>query len=228
MGTLLNYWNNFPSFLFLTDQNGDADAFPSASTHSQALTPRSLLKTRPNRCTKQFSYCIVDFPYVFPPSLGVDRMARKSNSTNSTTSPIDPLLTARYLHTPFPSPSGSTSTAGSGLGDYLERAGIEDASKDTPLFRSALGKQKQLSPRFLSANPMGLLLKRRLKDAGRAFPRSSAPTASTSWSSPTCSPRRCPLRTCSTWPATQTPGPPSGYDRRRRRVTRNIVERISV
>ena len=29
-GTLLNYWNNFPRFLFLTDWNGDADAFPSA------------------------------------------------------------------------------------------------------------------------------------------------------------------------------------------------------
>ena len=29
-GTLLNYWNNFPGFLFLTDQNGEADAFPSA------------------------------------------------------------------------------------------------------------------------------------------------------------------------------------------------------
>ena len=28
--------------------------------------------------------------------------------------------------------------------------------------------------------------------------------------------------------ATPTPGPASGYDRRRRRVTRNIVERISV
>ena len=52
------------------------------------------------------------------------------------------------------------------LGGYLEAAGIEDAPKETPLFRSALGKQKQLSPRLLSANSMGLMLKRRLKDAG--------------------------------------------------------------
>ena len=29
------------------------------------------------------------FPPLFPPSLGVDRIARQSNSTNSTTSPID-------------------------------------------------------------------------------------------------------------------------------------------
>ena len=64
-GTLLNYWNNFPSFLFLTDQSGEADAFPSASAHSQVLTPRFVLKTCPNRCTKQFPDGILDFPSVF-------------------------------------------------------------------------------------------------------------------------------------------------------------------
>ena len=64
-GTLLNYWNNFPGFLFPTNQNGDADAFPSDSAHSQALTPRFVLKTRPNRCTKQFPHYILDFPSVF-------------------------------------------------------------------------------------------------------------------------------------------------------------------
>ena len=53
-GTLLNYWNKSPSFLFLTDQNGETDAFPSASPNPQAQTPRFVLKTRPNRCTKQF------------------------------------------------------------------------------------------------------------------------------------------------------------------------------
>ena len=93
------------------------------------------------------------------------------------------------------------------LGEYLEAAGIEADPKESPLFRSALGKQKQLSPRPLSANSMGLMLKRRLKDVGAA-PRSSAPTASASWWSPTCSPRTCRLRTCSTWPATPTPEPP--------------------
>ncbi len=52
------------------------------------------------------------------------------------------------------------------LGEYLEAAGIETDPKEAPLFRSALGKQKQLSSRPLSANSMGLMLKRRLKDAG--------------------------------------------------------------
>ena len=54
MGTLLNYWNNSPSFLFLTNQNGEADAFPSASAHSQAQTRRFVLKMRPSGCNKQF------------------------------------------------------------------------------------------------------------------------------------------------------------------------------
>ena len=60
--------------------------------------------------------------------------------------------------------SATTWTVGSG--SISRPAGIEDAPKETPLFRSALGKQKQLTARPLSANSMGLMLKRRLKDAG--------------------------------------------------------------
>ena len=51
------------------------------------------------------------------------------------------------------------------LRDYLEAAGIDANPQESPLFRSALGKQKQLSPRPLSANSMGLMLVRRLKNA---------------------------------------------------------------
>ena len=61
----MNFWNNCLSIFFLTDWNGEADAFPSASAHSQALTPRFVLKTSPNRCTKQFPHGILDFPSVF-------------------------------------------------------------------------------------------------------------------------------------------------------------------
>ena len=52
-GTLLNYWNKSPSLLFLTDRNGETDAFPSASANSQAQTPRLVLKTGLNHCTRQ-------------------------------------------------------------------------------------------------------------------------------------------------------------------------------
>ena len=46
---------------------------------------------RPNRCTKHFPHGFRGFSLCFFSLLGVDRVARQSNSTNSTTSPIDPL-----------------------------------------------------------------------------------------------------------------------------------------
>ena len=58
-GTLLNYWNNCLRFPFLTDWNGVADAFPSASANSQTLASRFVLKTRPSRCTKQIPHRIL-------------------------------------------------------------------------------------------------------------------------------------------------------------------------
>ena len=55
MGTLLNYCNHFPAFLFPTNQNGEADVLSSASLHSHTLTLPLALKTRPNHFTKQSS-----------------------------------------------------------------------------------------------------------------------------------------------------------------------------
>ena len=137
------------------------------------------------------------------------------------------------------------------LGDYLEAAGIEDAPKETPLFRSALGKQKQLaaagisedpketplfrsalgkqkqlSPRPLSANSMGLMLKRRLKDAGLPpifSPHSFRVLVVTDLLS-----QDVTLEDVQYLAGHANPRTTQIYDRRRRRVTRNIVERISV
>ena len=47
-----------------------------------------------------------------------------------------------------PLPRASYRSVGSG--NTSKAAGIKDAPKETPLFRSALGKQKQLSPRPMS------------------------------------------------------------------------------
>ena len=112
------------------------------------------------------------------------------------------------------------------LGGYLEAAGIEDAPKETPLFRSALGKQKQLSPRLLSANSMGLMLKQRLKDAGLPpifNPHSFRVLVVTDLLS-----QDVPLKDVQYLAGHANPRTTQIYDRRRRRVTRNIVERISV
>ena len=112
------------------------------------------------------------------------------------------------------------------LGGYLETAGIEDAPKETPLFRSALGKQKQLSPRLLSANSMGLMLKRWLKDAGLPpifSPHSFRVLVVTDRLS-----QDVPLEDLQYLAGHANSRTTQIYDRRRRRVTPNIVERISV
>ena len=113
-----------------------------------------------------------------------------------------------------------------GLGEYLEAAGIEGDPKETPLFRSALGKQKKLSARPLSANSMGLMLKRRLKDAGLPpifSPHSFRVLVVTDLLS-----QDVPLEDVQYLAGHANPRTTQIYDRRRRRVTRNIVERISV
>ena len=112
------------------------------------------------------------------------------------------------------------------LGEYLEAAGIHADPKESPLFRSALGKQKQLSPRPLSANSMGLMLKRRLKDAGLPpifSPHSFRVLVVTDLLS-----QDVPLEDVQYLAGHANPKTTQIYDRRRRRVTRNIVERISV
>ena len=112
------------------------------------------------------------------------------------------------------------------LGEYLEAAGIADAPRETPLFRAALGKQKKLSDRPLSANSMGLMLKRRLKDAGLPLifsPHSFRVLIVTDLLS-----QDVPLEDVQYLAGHTNPRTTQIYDRRRRRVTRNIVERISV
>ena len=85
LGDVVELLEKLAQFLIPDRLNGEADAFPGASAHSRALTP----PFRPNRCTKQFPHSILDCPSDFCPTLAVDRIARQSNSTNSTTSPIE-------------------------------------------------------------------------------------------------------------------------------------------
>ena len=112
------------------------------------------------------------------------------------------------------------------LGEYLEAAGIRENPKETPLFRSALGKQRALSARPLSANSMGLMLKRRLRNAGLPpifSPHSFRVLVVTDLLS-----QDVPLEDVQYLAGHANPRTTQIYDRRRRRVTRNIVERISV
>ena len=112
------------------------------------------------------------------------------------------------------------------LGAYLEAAGIEADPKETPLFRAALGNRKLLSDSPLAANDMRRLLKRRLKDAGLPpifSPHSFRVLVVTDLLSQDVS-----LEDVQYLAGHSNPRTTQIYDRRRRRVTRNIVERISV
>jgi integrase/recombinase XerD len=49
---------------------------------------------------------------------------------------------------------------------YLDAAGLKDAPKDAPLFRTALRRAKTLTANAMTAGDMGRMVKRRMKDAG--------------------------------------------------------------
>ena len=112
------------------------------------------------------------------------------------------------------------------LGAYIEAAGTEDAPREVPLFRAALGNRKRLSDRPLSANDMRRLLKRRLKDAG--LPSVFSPHSFRVLVVTDLLSQDVPIEDVQYLAGHSNPRTTQIYDRRRRRVTRNIVERISV
>lgn len=110
--------------------------------------------------------------------------------------------------------------------EYLRAAGIAADSADAPLFRTVKGKTKELTGNVMKGNDVLRMVKRRFKDAG--LPKNL---------------------TCHTFRATTItdllesgvnpddvqnlaghadPRTTRLYDRRKREVTRNIVERISI
>src|SRR5580704_16274494 len=67
---------------------------------------------------------------------------------------------------------------------YIDAAGLRNAPKDTPLFQSALKKQRRLTGKAIHVNDICRMMKRRLKDIG--LPCSTRPTLSASPPSRTC------------------------------------------
>lgn len=109
---------------------------------------------------------------------------------------------------------------------YLDAAGIASESKDRPLFRTTNGKTKRLGERPLSSKTICELVKRRLKDAGlplRLSPHSFRVTAITDLLS-----QGVPLEDVQYLAGHAEPRTTGLYDRRQKKVTRNIVERISI
>ena len=109
---------------------------------------------------------------------------------------------------------------------YLLAARIAADHKETPLFRAARGKQKTLAAGALSANAMRRMLKRRLKDA--RLPNIFSPHSFRVLVVTDLLTQDVPLEDVQYLAGHANPKTTQLYDRRQKRVTRNIVERISV
>jgi site-specific recombinase XerD len=112
------------------------------------------------------------------------------------------------------------------LSNYLTAAGVASATSDTPLFRTAIGRTKQVTEHAMTAGDIGRMVKRRMRDAGlpaRLSPHSFRVATITDLLA-----QGVPLEDVQHLAGHADPRTTRLYDRRQRRVTRNIVERISI
>lgn len=110
--------------------------------------------------------------------------------------------------------------------EYLDAAGLRNARKDTPLFRTAYKKTGQLTKNAMHVVDICRMVKRRLKDAGlpvRLSPHSFRVTTITDLLE-----QGVPLEDVQRLAGHADPRTTRLYDRRDKKITRNIVERISI
>src|SRR5262249_43857442 len=109
---------------------------------------------------------------------------------------------------------------------YRDAAGLKDEPKDSPLFRSAVRRTKTLWKNRMSAIDMCRMVKRRLKDAGlplRLSPHSFRVTTITDLLE-----HDSEINEVQYLAGHADARTTELYDRRKKKVTRNIVERISI
>ncbi len=110
--------------------------------------------------------------------------------------------------------------------DYLDAAGIRNDPPYSPLLRTTLKKTKVLTDRPMTGVYLVWMLKRRLKDAGlptRLSPHSFRVATITDLLT-----QGVPLEEVQYLAGHADPRTTRLYDRRQKKVTRNIVERISI
>lgn len=109
---------------------------------------------------------------------------------------------------------------------YRNAAGLADGPKDGPFFRSAVRRTKTLSKNRMSGIDMCRMVKRRLKGSGlplRLSPHSFRVTTITDLLE-----QNVPLEDVQYLAGHADSRTTALYDRRKKKVTRNIVERISI
>jgi site-specific recombinase XerD len=109
---------------------------------------------------------------------------------------------------------------------YIEASGIAGDARESPLFRASNGRSRTLTARPLTTERICELVKRRLKDAGlplRLSPHSFRVKTATNLLD-----QGVPLEDVQHLLGHAEPRTTALYDRRKKRVTRNIVERIPI
>jgi site-specific recombinase XerD len=110
--------------------------------------------------------------------------------------------------------------------EYLDAAGLRNAHKDTPLFRTAYKKTGQLTKTPMHVIDICRMVKRRLKDAGLPVRLSPHPFRVTTITD--LLEQGVPLEDVQRLAGHADPRTTRLYDRRDKKITRNIVERISI
>ena len=109
---------------------------------------------------------------------------------------------------------------------YLGAAGLRNARKDTPLFRTAYKKTGQLTRNAMYVADVCRMVKRRLKDAG--LPGVLSPHSFRVTTITDLLEQGVPLEDVQRLAGHADPRTTRLYDRRQKKITRNIVERISI
>ncbi len=110
--------------------------------------------------------------------------------------------------------------------DFLEASSLAEADKNSVLFRTTIRRTRILTQNRMTAGDMARMMKRRLRKAGlpsRLSPHSFRVATITDLLS-----QGVPLEDVQNLAGHADPRTTRLYDRRKRKVTRNIVERISV
>jgi integrase/recombinase XerD len=110
--------------------------------------------------------------------------------------------------------------------EYVVAAGVRDAAADSPLFRSADRRTGRLTDNSLTNVDICRMVKRRLRDAG--LPTHYSPHSFRVTTITDLLAQGVPLEDVQYLAGHADPRTTRLYDRRQKRVTRNIVERISI
>ena len=110
---------------------------------------------------------------------------------------------------------------------YIQAAGIADDNSDAPLFRTARGRTRSVTATGITGKDVLRMVKRRFKDAGLPARMLTCHTFRATTITDLLS-QGVPLEDVQYLAGHADPRTTRLYDRRKREVTRNIVERISI